>query len=301
VLLDPHTLEQVELELPVLPAAVSVAPDGLTAAVAHDAYLTLVDLTTPAVLKTVPTNCDAFDVVLAGNHFAYVFPRTDQWVDIHSIDLEAGIDRSTGMNWAIYAGTSARLHPGGQFMYGLDNALSPTDIERYDISAGVAVAGADSPYHGDSPICGELWFSKDGKRSFNGCGSVFRMNPGAMDDMTYGGTLALSMQGGWGPAFTAIAHGAPAGRVYAIPAASEDVFSGDPKGNEDTAVLSYTDDYLQLQRSTRIPCLDTPKGAERVHGRFLFVSPDGTSAYVLGQLEASVGALNDWAVVSVTP
>jgi hypothetical protein len=74
-------------------------------------------------------------------------------------------------------------------MYGINVGLSPTDLERYDISAGAVSAVVDSPYHGDYRMCGDLWISKDGTRIFTGCGTVFRAAPGTKDDFLYNGSF----------------------------------------------------------------------------------------------------------------
>jgi len=58
----------------------------------HSAYVSHVDLETAAVLRTWPVSADVGDVVLAGNGYAYAFPRVDQWVDIHSVTLTTGAE-----------------------------------------------------------------------------------------------------------------------------------------------------------------------------------------------------------------
>ena len=116
----------------------SVSPDGLYAAVGHDGYLSYVRLTRPAaVLKTIPVSCNVFDIVLAGNGYAYAFPLEDQWVYIRCIQLQTG--QETQASGIVRERTRVKLHPDGLSIYGADNGLSPSDIEKYDISGGTAV------------------------------------------------------------------------------------------------------------------------------------------------------------------
>ena len=71
---------------------------------------------------------------MANNKWAYVFPKDDQWEYVRCINLNISTDNeanSTG--GSMYAGTKGRLHPSGKFIYGADNGLSPSDIEKYDI------------------------------------------------------------------------------------------------------------------------------------------------------------------------
>ena len=71
------------------------------------------------------------------------------------ISLATG-EETTSSGYSIYAGTVAKLHPGGKAMYGADNGISPSDIEKYDIQSGTASVLYDSPYHGDYAMCGDL-------------------------------------------------------------------------------------------------------------------------------------------------
>lgn len=298
-LLDPSTGIVETIDLPLAGAAVSVAPDGLTAAVAHNANLSLIDLVQPALLKTIGTTSDAEDVVLAGNGFAYVFPKTDQWVEIHSVELAAGIDHGDAEGWSIYAGTRAKLHLGGDDIYGIDPALSPTDIERYDISGGVARVAEDSPYHGDFPICEDIWMSQDGLRVFTACGTAFRTAPGTDQDMTYNGALEdTEVDDYYGARFRYIAHDLARSVVYAVPRASSSSYWEDVTGPEEAELRVFEYEFLTLRETWAIPCLETGVGKTRLLGRFVF--PAASGVYVLGVAE-NVASLNPWALAVITP
>lgn len=181
--------------LPKRPMAVSVAPDGQTAAVGHDALVSVFDLTTlgqpgapdPTLLNV---SSDMFDIVLDGNGFVHVFPLTDQWEQPHSIEIATNTE--TLGNASIYDSTRARLHPNGQWIYTADNGLSPSDIAKLDITSGAAAALYDSPYHGDYEMCGNLWFSEDGATIYTACGNTFRSSADQAQDMIYTGGLELS-------------------------------------------------------------------------------------------------------------
>jgi hypothetical protein len=64
----------------------------------------------------------------------------------------------------IYGSTRARLHPAGDRMYGAHQGISPSDVERYDFANQPVRVAYDSPYHGECPMCGDLWFTEDGSR-----------------------------------------------------------------------------------------------------------------------------------------
>jgi hypothetical protein len=151
-----------------VPRAVSLHPQGRQAAVGHDGWISLVNFEPLALDRSIEVSAPLGDVVFAGNGYVHGFPSRDQWAAIHAVKIIDGTETLSGAA-SIYAGTVARLHPAGDRMYGADRGLSPSDIERYDVSAGPAHNVYDSPYHGDYGMCGDLWFSEDGLRIFTAC------------------------------------------------------------------------------------------------------------------------------------
>lgn len=179
-----------QARLPKPPKALSISPDGQSAAVGHDALVShfgLADLTLAPKMLNVSANVG--DLVLDGRGRVHVFPASDQWVSVHSIDVATNTEQ---LRYGPRAGTRVRLHPNGSSVYGANNGLSPDDLEHYDISGGVGARLRDSPYHGDHPICGNLWLSEDGNTIYTACGRAFRASLDANQDMRYAGTLGLS-------------------------------------------------------------------------------------------------------------
>jgi len=177
------------------PTAVSISPDGLTAAVGHDALITVVDLATvgqPGAPAPILLNvsADVFDLVLDGRGSVHAFPRVDQWVQPHSIDIATNTERLG--SYPLRAGSHARLQPSADFIYTADNGLSPSDIQKWDITSGVASLLYDSPYHGDYGMCGNLWFQETGATIYTACGNTFRSSTVQAQDMVYSGALQLS-------------------------------------------------------------------------------------------------------------
>jgi hypothetical protein len=172
------------VELPTSAAAVSVAPDGKTAAVAHDGWVSHIDLETLSVLATHSVPANLGDIVIDGQGYAYGFPQTGQWVDIEIIDLATGaVRQSTG--YSIRHRTRAKLHPSGLKIYGADNGLFPSDLERYSIGGGTANFEYDSPYHGDYPFCGDLWYGPEGKAILSRCRVVVYATDHRSSDLSF--------------------------------------------------------------------------------------------------------------------
>jgi len=111
-LYNPVTQSFRSVALAATPTSVSVGPNGLFAAVGHNGTISYVDLANASLVSTLNVSTNVLDIVLAGNGYVYAFPRTDQWVTIHCVHIASNTEtQHTGRS--IYAGTLARLHPGG--------------------------------------------------------------------------------------------------------------------------------------------------------------------------------------------
>jgi chitinase len=293
---DPLTGTDRAVALPLAPAAVSVAPDGKSAAVAHDANVSTYDLVTAQAIKTCPVTSDAIDVVLAGNGWAYVFPRTDQWSAIHGVQMATCMEAKSSSN-AIYAGTVAKLHPAGNRMYGADRGLSPSDIERYNFGpTGAPVAAYDSPYHGDYPMCGNLWMSEEGQRIFTACGRVFRASEVQTEDMTYNGRLEGS------DGIRHLTHSTKLGKVFVVPTVNPYAYPT-PNLDADVKLRVHNYEFLTFDREIPLPMFPGKDATTnfKARGRFVFVRSDGSGIHVVVQADMASGVLNDYAIATIKP
>jgi hypothetical protein len=283
-LFDTSTHIQTQVDLPYAPTAVSISPDGLYAAVGHNGYASYVDLSTESVDNTHTVSTNVLDIVLDGNGYLHAFPAADQWETIRTIEIATGTETlHTGLN--IYAGTRARLHPGGTWIYGADNGLTPSDIEKYDISSIPVSYLYDSPYHGDYDMCGDLWFSEDGLQIFTKCGHVFNATAEQSTDMTYYGTLENITR------TRSVAHSTEATLVAAIPYS----FSDD---TIDTSLSLLNDDTLTLNSSVALPQVTVDATSYPTHGKFVFFSEDGSRYFVIIQTDPASGSSFDYGVIS---
>ena len=280
---DPVTEQDVVTDLPLAPSAVSVRPDGLFAAVGHDGWISYVNLSTRAVEKTISVSTDVIDIILAGNGYAYAFPRRDQWETIRSVNIATEMETTTP---TIRAGTLVKLHPDGQAIYGANNGLSPSDIEKYSIVEGTAQVLYDSPYHGDYAMCGDLWMSEDGLRIFTRCGNVFRSSPIQGQDMVYNGSLS---QLEW---IEFLTHSSSLGKVIAIPGTR----GFGSMQTEDTQIQIYDYDFSVFEKSVQLPSFVIGVDSYAGHGRFVFVNRDGSKVFVVVQADEGSGILLDYGV-----
>ncbi|MFL5384711.1 MAG: BACON domain-containing protein [Longimicrobiaceae bacterium] len=273
-LIDPFTGAVSHVPLPLPPTAVSIRPDGAFAAVGHNGQVSYVNLGTRTVVRTYAVTTDAIDVVLPQKGWVYVFPRTDQWESIRSVNLATGLE-SNGGGYSIYAGTVAKLHPSGDYMYGANRGLSPSDFEKYDIRSGVAQVLYDSPYHGDYAFSGDIWISEDGSRLFARSGNVFRSSAVKSQDMTYVGSFAGAS------GVRSAADSRASGRIFVLSDAA-------------SAVRVYDQAFLAFRGTAPLPQFTGLSGPVSGEGRFVFASADGERVYVL--VESTSGA--QWGIAT---
>ncbi|MFZ2447873.1 MAG: IPT/TIG domain-containing protein [Syntrophobacteraceae bacterium] len=284
-LYNPLTLEDIAVDLPYPPTCVSISPDGLYAAVGHNSHISYVRLVMPALLKTVPVSCDVFDIVLAGNGYAYAFPRVNLY-QVRCVKLETG-QETLSASYSIYYGTRAKLHPDGAALYTANNGLSPSDIEKLGIADGTAAVLYDSPYHGDFPMCGDLWMSEDGFRIFTKCGKVFSSSTLRAEDMLYKGSLAATSF------IQQMSHSLAASLVASIPGVR---YGTSP--NADTEVWFHEGDFLEFMTKRALPKFKVNGGSYASHGRFVFFNNAGNRAFVIVRADATSGMLFDDGVVN---
>lgn len=285
----PETQTLQSVNLPVLPYNVSVSPDGLFAVVGHDAWVSYVDLSAPALLKTIAVPYVVREIVFGPNHYAHAV--VGNWGDVLSINLQTEV--TSGSYTSYRRADSARLHPALNRFYGADRGTSPDDIVRVNITpAGTAGTGYDSIYHGDYSMCGDLWLSMDGLRIFTACGNVFRASDDPSFDMRFAGKLSEEVRIGW------TAHSQPGNNIAVLPTALPYYYYPTelPKDNE---IHYYTHDFLIYRGRAVLPSFVVEDHTWKPRGRWLFFNGAGTKQYVVIQAEEASGMLYDFGVVTV--
>jgi len=274
-LFNPQTRTSDSVALGATPVSLSISPNGLFAAVGHVGSATYVDLTNRTVVRTytypAPGSGQGSTEVALASEWLYVLPAYSG--DAISIRLSTGVATSLPSDYS----SGARLHPSGKAIYTTRDGISPNDIQRYSVTdAGTLVYKVDSIYHGDYNFCGPVWFSPDGSRIYNGCGTVVRYDVAPEQDMRYAGRFAL-------PRVQSFSE-SPAGRIAAIPT--------DPENK----VLLINGAGYQEQGRLSIPEFVVGARTYRGNGRWVFFSNDGAALHVVYQAETSSGLLNDFAV-----
>lgn len=285
------------ISLSYVPTCVSLSSDGETAVVGHDGHISYINLQTNTIIDSYPVSCDAIDIVLANNKWAYVFPRENQWESIRCINMNLSNNNEIlGNGYQIYAGTKGRLHPSGKYIYGADNGLSPSDIEKYNIQNGAAVNLYDSPYHGDYPMSGNLWFSEDGNRIFTRGKTVLKVSEIQTQDMVYNGKINSE-------SFTNIEwldHSNIKSNLYVIGSSGYSWISP----NRLPYIYIYNSTNLSYKSKLDLEKFLVP---DNIGGgsfydaipHFVFSNSSGNSLFVMTKADGS-GLANEWAIQKVT-
>ncbi len=287
--LDPEARTSTSVDLSLAPNCVSIRPDGAYAAVGHDGFISYVNLNTMTVEQVYPVTCDVFDIVLPSSGWVYAMPRVDQWEQVRCIPLSTGIETlSTG--GVIRAGTKMKLHPSGDYIYGANNGLSPSDIEKYDIQGGTAVLLYDSPYHGDFDFAGDLWITDDGARIFARSGNVFTTSDIRAQDMLYAGSLSNDSTISWMD--TSSASG---GYLFVVPTQID--FDTTPPGQ----INIFRTDFLNQEFTVELPPFTVPDGMGGTteypaSGAFVFADSTEPKFHALYRADPESGVLLDWVV-----
>jgi len=286
------------VSLPLAPVAVAVDPTGLQAAVAFNAHTAWIDLQTATLKATCNLSSDAFDIALSSKSVAYVLPKTDQWVSLHAVDLTTCTESNASSFGGLYASSHVALHPGEKAVFAADQGLSPSRIDRCDITQSpIACNDAQGTNDwGTYGFCGNLWMSADGERIYSACGVTLRVPGNVTGNLcTYGGSLENTSLVQHLTEFPAVK------RLALVPGVPYS-FGGSEPSHDDAVIRVHETDYLAFVAEYQLPPF--PLGGTftaTAHGRFVFGTPAMDTFYVIVQADPTSGALKDFGIATVKP
>jgi hypothetical protein len=288
-LLDPQTGDEVAVALSAPPTALSLAPDGRSAAVGHTGAVTVVDLVAATAVAPVTVSGTVGDLALGASGLAWYLPRPATYNE-QTLIVSVPLDGSAG-SWAStsFSGASRlKLRPGGAGLY-LANGNSGSSLAHYDVAGAtpLLVSSVSSGYY-----CNDIWFSEAGSRLFNRCGAVFLASSSLVEDLTPAGTLVRTAYASI--TIQHLADSTPAGKLSAITSADSGYYSGLP----DQVLRSWSATDLTPLEAAPLPSEVIAGITYRWGGRFVFYRSDGSARYVLMQLDPTSGVLQDYGWVT---
>jgi hypothetical protein len=287
---DPVTGANTFVALPLPGNAVSISPGGIGAAVCHDGLLSIINLKTATLEKTLGVKLNCRDVVLADNGYAYL-SAAGGWGHASSVELATGAETAIEL---LYAGTTFQLNPTGDAIYTTDTGTSANSASRFRITGGPMVKEYESPWYPDHYLGSRIWFTRDG-RILGNSGSVFRTGTTLATDFIYTGTL--SGYSGYSGAVIGLSHSPSRRQIVSI---GPNLNSGQTQ-TTDTILNLHGDKYLGLSAKMTLPKLTIGATSAVTHGKFVFWDRAGKKAYVILQADASAGFLNDFGLYTLSP
>jgi hypothetical protein len=236
---------------------------------------------TPPVTNLLSLSTDVRDVVL-GDAFVHVIPEGTWWAQMRSIEIATNTETLAGQVWP---GSNAILLPDGEYFYAAHN-LSPSDIEKWDVRAGVAARIGDSPYHGEHESCGNLWISEDAATIYTACGTLFTSTTDSATDMRFITNLDLPpLEGSWFRKIVTLSESAEKSEVMLVEAAENPPMPCDKVRVFDSDCLArlYFYDAVSHARTRdfSLPPLTVESDRYPQRGLFLFHDASGDGRYLV--------------------
>jgi hypothetical protein len=291
VLYDGATGKYQQVDLPMPGIAVSVGPNGLRAAVCHDGLITLVNLQSAAVEKSVPMKLGCFDVALADNGFVH-WTFVSGLAEARSLDLTTGAEKQAGRSGLM--GAYLQIKPDGDSIYTSHTLSSSASVDKYRISAGWMDPEYGSGGYPDPAVGYKVWFTRDG-RMMGDSANIFRSGSSRATDFVYDGTLSgyLVHNG----IVASISH-SPASRLFASIGRGNNSFD-----------LNSTEPILQLHGdksyalASKVELPKTTVGATQFSnfGKFVFWNRAGSKVFVITQTDPAAGLLSDFSIYTLSP
>jgi hypothetical protein len=286
---NPSTGINTSVALPLPGNAVAVQPSGLRAAVCHDGLVSIANLQTATVEKTLNVSVNCYDIVFADNGYVYM-STTGGWGASSSVDTSTGVETIAQL---LYNGINFRLNAPGDAVYTSNTGTSAVSVTRYAIAGGPMTEDYQSDWYPDHAFGYKIWFTHDGRMAADS-GSVFRTGSTRATDFIYTGTLS----GFAGIGSIGTLDHSTTRHLFASVGASN-TYQATP--DSDTSLFLHGDKYLALSSKMTLPKITTGGVSATSHGKFVFWDSAGAKAYVILQADASAGFLNDFAVYTLSP
>jgi chitinase len=273
---DPIAQTDAAVDLSRAPRYVTLSPDGMFAAVAHDALVSYIDLQTPILVRELAFSAIPADIVLPGNGWIYISTRINSSKPVlYAVEIETGTEyliEAEGVT--LLSGANFEVHPGGQWLYGVNLSGGI----RINLASGFTSHNLvfEDVTDEQSDLCGRFWISPDGHYVYTRCGTVLLSAKELEQDLKYLGELAEEPD-----SLVWVTPVDAARRVLAI--------------EEETNLLRIWDiPSYELVEAIPMPACEVNRWPATPEAHFVFANRAGTSYFVIveiSQLYAMNGGL----------
>jgi hypothetical protein len=153
------------------PNCVSISEDGKRAVIGYNlAAVSLVDLESKSIVKTIDSDCIPFDIVLGDQDWCYLISATGDWEYLRNVNLKTGQVVKSGTYSTTHSKMILRKIPGKPYLLASNTVIYSNGLIMMDISKGIA---SDTiPYWFIDT--NNFWLSPDGTRIYTGVKNVHR-------------------------------------------------------------------------------------------------------------------------------
>lgn len=186
--IDPINKQIRTIPLAIQGVKLSIHPEGDQLVVGHENAFSLLELPTGELIRRSSFPFKMADIALAANNWLYVTDSQNQHSYLYCVNLN-GSEEGYSLEAPIYSDATITLHPGGEFLLLASTVIMPDDVYRVDIRSGMARLQYDSPYHGEYPFGGKVWFDRSGVQFFTRSGNVHQFLQVQQWDLAFGGNV----------------------------------------------------------------------------------------------------------------
>lgn len=293
LIIDPQsqTISTIDLGMPGV--RVSLSPDSNTAVVGHIAALSHIDLNTSSVTKQIGLPFEVFDIVMGPKSWVYISQLKRDFYNLYNINIDT---EEQGWSYSVIVDNQSRLksHPSGKFIFAANTFVSPSNVDKIDITQGKASGNYSTPYHGDYPFAGDIWVADDGLQFFSRGGYAFTISDNRTFDMTNIGRLTADHY------FATIAHSSKNSKIYGIYSSRV----RHPAHNVTADVLAKYNLSYQLLEEVKLPSfltIDTNGQYQIInsHAQFSFFNNEGNKYYIMSKSAPEYNTSPLWAIISI--
>ncbi|MGB0563569.1 MAG: protein kinase domain-containing protein [Spirulinaceae cyanobacterium] len=257
-------LQSVALNRP--PLSVAIEPQGQFAAISQGDSVAIVNIAQAQVIQVIPVTVSVHDVVLANSRWVYFSAARDGRLWGIDLDTQEVIASDTGN----FQQSRQTLLPSGRGLVSLDT--TGRTLRYVDIGQGTPQPTFETTSTNPEPLGQQLWLTGDGQAAFTDQGMRLWMSQLRDAGQVTGESLALTHP-----------RSDIGGRRLAIAQANRTLFALD--GDRFEQLVQFDRTTLNRQQTWQLPAIRTVQGTtSQVEGRFVFVNPQGSEYYILGQV-----------------
>jgi hypothetical protein len=174
-----------DLALPLAhePTAVSISQDGLTAVIAQDSHITMIDLTDRRITHEQDTTAVPHDIVLANNGWVYIATENR----IHAVSITENREFVSTPLSTENKERVIRLSADGRFLYSTTSGTAPAPLEKFDITQ--TVPHLVENVNGNSDSRGTLWLYPTISQAVTSRGQIYRLAENEAEDRVFLGSV----------------------------------------------------------------------------------------------------------------